>query len=126
MAALASLGTVILMDLPATQRYLPVWTRNRIAHILILFLVLFVTQAALDMFLKIGNKGCHILDALLLAVFGILGYGIYEGLKRVPVVSMALQPLANNPILNVLMAGSSVALAVFIWKILIRQFMLPC
>lgn len=126
MAALASLGTVILMEIPSTQQYLPVWTRNKLAHILVLFLVLFVTQAALDMFLKIDRKGCHVLDALLLAVFGILGYGIYEALKRIPIVSMAIQPLANKPIMNVVMAGSCVAFSVFIWKILIGRLFLSC
>ena len=126
MASAVSLGVVVLMELPATQRYLPVWTRNKLAHIIVLFLVLFVTQAVLDMFLKIRNKGCHVLDALLLALFGVIGYGIYEGLKRIPMINRIIMPLANQPVLNILMAGSSVAVSVFIWKLLIRRLMLPC
>lgn len=112
-AALASLTTVILMGLPMIRQMYGFMGQSKILYLIALFLTLFITQAIIDLILKTPNKGCHLFDSMMVALSGLIGFGLYESIKYIPLIGTFLQ---ERMVIDLSLAGLFVALAVFIWK----------
>lgn len=115
--ALAAMSSVIIVNHPALTRRFPVLQRSLIMRIIVMFLLIFSSQAALDMAIKFKDKTCEIIDSMSIGVAALLGFGIFFGLTRLPATRFRMMNLENrSPILYLMIMASITGVVVFFWK----------
>lgn len=113
-AAFSSLATIVLMGLPMIRRHYGFMAQSQMLYLIAVFLTLFITQAVIDLVLKSPNKGCHLFDSMLVALSGLIGFGIYEATKYIPLIGSFIRN--QNMYVDLVISGIFVAISVFIYK----------
>jgi len=116
-ASLTSLLAVILMNMPAINPYYNITASNKLSFTIGLFVMLFVAHTVIDLII---TAPCHMFDSAMLAIFGLMGYGLYELIKMMPFFGF----IESIPIADMILSGLFVAVPVFIWKRIIRMIII--
>ena len=108
-AALTTLGAILIID----SGKIPMLAKlTKTVHLIVIFATLFVSHVIIDALVMAPNKGCRIIDTIMLAVFGLLGYLLYTMVVRQRITDL----IKDNTMADIVIAGGFAAVGVFLWK----------
>lgn len=115
--ALASMSSVMIVNHPQIKARFLFLQKFFIARVIVLFVLIFSSQAALDMAIKFKDKSCEFIDSMSIALAGMVGFLLFYLLTKLPATRYKfMQMEMTSPTLFLILMSLIVGLIVFLWK----------